>query len=208
MTATRISGRPHRLLGWWVTGLRLLVTDLRRRWYLFAAVLAIWVLAVVRLFVHHTPVLPLLFNWTPSIPYHVVWVDYRDRTLARGDFVVQRSVETKNQESGSVTGRPVRHRENQTGSRPRQHRSVLAARRASDDGSREILLSPEPLRRCGARQSASDGTANRTHPPFHAHPPRVGRIRRESSGRDASRDLGRRRRRVFLRTGAQERQGQ
>lgn len=88
MTATRISGRPHRLLGWWVSGLRLLVTDLRRRWYLFAAVLAIWVLAVVRLFVHHTPVLPLLFNWTPSIPYHVVWVDYRDRTLARGDLVV------------------------------------------------------------------------------------------------------------------------
>lgn len=88
MTATRVSGHPHRLLGWWVTGLRLLVTDLRRRWYLFAAVLAIWVLAVVRLFVHHTPVLPLLFNWTPSIPYHVVWVDYRDRTLARGDFVV------------------------------------------------------------------------------------------------------------------------
>lgn len=88
MTATRASGHPHRLLGWWVSGLRLLVTDLRRRWYLFAAVLAIWVLAVVRLFVHHTPVLPLLFNWTPSIPYHVVWVDYRDRTLARGDLVV------------------------------------------------------------------------------------------------------------------------
>lgn len=88
MTATSVSGRPHRLLGWWVSGLRLLVIDLRRRWYLFAVVLAIWVLAVVRLFVHHTPVLPLLFNWTPSIPYHVVWVDYRARALTRGDLVV------------------------------------------------------------------------------------------------------------------------
>ena len=43
---------------------------------------------IVRLFVHHTPSLPVLFNWTPSLPYRVVYVDYGSTTLTRGDLVV------------------------------------------------------------------------------------------------------------------------
>jgi conjugal transfer pilin signal peptidase TrbI len=73
---------------WVAAGARLLRADLRRRWYLFAILALVWVLASMRLFVHHTPVLPLLINWTPSVPYLIVYVDYFDRTLSRGDLVV------------------------------------------------------------------------------------------------------------------------
>ena len=76
------------LLGWWVSGVRLLCAELKRRWVLFAAVGAIWALAVVRLFVHPMPVIPLLFNWTPSLPYHVVFVEPGLQPLARGDLIV------------------------------------------------------------------------------------------------------------------------
>ena len=75
-------------IGWWAHGMRLLLADLKRRWILFAAVGAIWVLALVRLFVHPMPVIPLLFNWTPSLPYHVVLVDRGSQSLARGDLIV------------------------------------------------------------------------------------------------------------------------
>lgn len=30
----------------------------------------------------------MLINWTPSIPYRIVYVDYFDRALGRGDLVV------------------------------------------------------------------------------------------------------------------------
>lgn len=76
------------LLGWWVCGVRLLCADLKRRWVLFAAVGAIWALALIRLFVHPMPVIPLLFNWTPSLPYHVVFVEPGLQPLARGDLIV------------------------------------------------------------------------------------------------------------------------
>jgi conjugal transfer pilin signal peptidase TrbI len=76
------------LLGWWVCGVRLLCADLKRRWVLFAAVGAIWALALIRLFVHPMPVIPLLFNWTPSLPYHVVLIDRGSQSLARGDLIV------------------------------------------------------------------------------------------------------------------------
>ncbi len=76
------------LLGWWFSGVRLLCADLKRRWVLFAAVGAIWALALIRLFVHPMPVIPLLFNWTPSLPYHVVFVEPGLRPLARGDLIV------------------------------------------------------------------------------------------------------------------------
>lgn len=78
-------GRSVRWLG---AGARLLRGDLRRRWYLFAIVAFFWVLASMRLFVHHTPVVPVLVNWTPSVPYSIVYVDYFDRTLSRGDLIV------------------------------------------------------------------------------------------------------------------------
>lgn len=69
-------------------GARLLRGDLRRRWYLVAILALIWVLASMRLFVHHTPVVPVLVNWTPSLPYRIVYVDYFDRVLSRGDLIV------------------------------------------------------------------------------------------------------------------------
>jgi conjugal transfer pilin signal peptidase TrbI len=54
----------------------------------FALVAGVWVLALIRLFAHHVPVLPLLFNWTPSLPYKVAFVDYRSGAIVRGDLVV------------------------------------------------------------------------------------------------------------------------
>ena len=81
---------PHRtsLWTWWRGGLRMLATDLRRRWYFFAALGLIWALALVRLFVHHMPVLPVMFSWTPSLPYRMVYIDYGSRTIHRGDLIV------------------------------------------------------------------------------------------------------------------------
>ena len=91
MTVMAASVHPSRLgrvMRWLFGGARLLRADLRRRWYLFAILALVWVLAMTRLFVHHTPVVPVLINWTPSIPYRVVYVDYFDRSLGRGDLIV------------------------------------------------------------------------------------------------------------------------
>ncbi|MBW8830362.1 MAG: conjugative transfer signal peptidase TraF [Burkholderiales bacterium] len=73
---------------WWRHGVRLLSADMRHRWYLFAALALIWALALFRLFVHHMPLIPVMFNWTPSIPYRVVYVDYGSRSIQRGDLIV------------------------------------------------------------------------------------------------------------------------
>jgi conjugal transfer pilin signal peptidase TrbI len=79
----------------WLTalanGAALMHTDMRRHWVLFVLLAAVWVLALVRLFVHYTPLVPVLFNWTPSLPYrvvHVVHIDPATTSLARGDLVV------------------------------------------------------------------------------------------------------------------------
>ena len=88
MTASVSRSRLGRVMRWLFGGARLLRADLRRRWVLFAIFALVWVLAVMRLFVHHTPVVPVLINWTPSIPYRVVYVDYFDRSLGRGDLIV------------------------------------------------------------------------------------------------------------------------
>ena len=47
---------------------------MRRRWYLYVPVFAIWGLAYARLFVDPTPRVPVVFNWTPSLPYRVALV--------------------------------------------------------------------------------------------------------------------------------------
>ena len=88
MTASVSPSRCGRVMRWLFGGASLLRANLRRRWYLFAILALVWVLAVMRLFVHHTPVVPVLINWTPSIPYRVVYVDYFDRSLGRGDLIV------------------------------------------------------------------------------------------------------------------------
>lgn len=60
----------------------------RRRWYLYLPVAVIWGLAYTRLYIDPTPRLPVLFNWTDSLPYHVALVRYGSHTLVRGDYIV------------------------------------------------------------------------------------------------------------------------
>ncbi|KQW02858.1 conjugative transfer signal peptidase TraF [Rhizobacter sp. Root1221] len=83
-----IAARPAGVLSWWAGGARSLGQDFRRRWWLYGLIAAIWGLALLRLFVPHVPVLPVMFNWTPSLPYSIVYVDYWHGPLQRGDLVV------------------------------------------------------------------------------------------------------------------------
>lgn len=86
--STTPAGRRINAMDWWASGVRSLGDDIRRRWWLYALLGAIWCLALFRLFAPHVPVLPVMFNWTQSLPYSVVYVDYRPGPLRRGDFVV------------------------------------------------------------------------------------------------------------------------
>lgn len=61
---------------------------MRRRWILYLPVFAIWGLAYVRLFIDPMPRLPVLFNWTPSLPYRVALLVKDVGDLHRGDYVV------------------------------------------------------------------------------------------------------------------------
>lgn len=54
------------------------------------AVLLVWALALLRLLVDPTPRVPLLVNWTGSLPYTLAWLDRSPRVLQRGDLVVYR----------------------------------------------------------------------------------------------------------------------
>ena len=67
-----------------------LLAHSRQRWYVYAPILAVWVLAYVRLFVDPTPRLPLLFNWSPSLPYHVAWMQRAGGPPRHGDLIVFR----------------------------------------------------------------------------------------------------------------------
>lgn len=73
---------------WLLHGVRCMRADLRRRWYVFAIVVMVWVLALVRVFVHHVPVVPVLFNWTASLPYKVAVVRFGSASVSRGDLIV------------------------------------------------------------------------------------------------------------------------
>jgi conjugal transfer pilin signal peptidase TrbI len=61
---------------------------IRRRWYAYGPVFLLWALAYTRLFIDPTPQLPIVFNWTPSLPYRVAWVRPAPPTLHRGDYVL------------------------------------------------------------------------------------------------------------------------
>lgn len=91
-TIARTGFGTAKLPAWLGTSVRHLIGDARRHPKAFAAVIAtvvaIWALALTRVFMHHVPVLPVLFNWTPSLPYRIVMVDHGPSPLARGDFVV------------------------------------------------------------------------------------------------------------------------
>lgn len=64
--------------------------DAIRRWYLYLALLLIWSLAYVRLFIFPTPQVPLLFNWTPSLPYKVALLRELSGAPARGEYILYR----------------------------------------------------------------------------------------------------------------------
>lgn len=83
------ASRPQRTRVRWA----FLVAFLRhagRRWYLYLPLLAIWGLAYLRLFVVPTPQIPLLINWTPSLPYHVGCLRPLSNRPARGDYILYR----------------------------------------------------------------------------------------------------------------------
>lgn len=77
--------------GWWSRRRRdlwELLRHMRRRWYLYLPVFAIWGFAYARLFIDPTPRVPVLFNWTPSLPYRMALMQYGHAALQRGDLIV------------------------------------------------------------------------------------------------------------------------
>lgn len=89
MTASATSQRPG-FLRWLAIGVQQLLQEIRRRPRVFLLLAAIWVLALVRVFGSHMPLLPIMFNSTPSLPYTFVYVDYAPGQLRVGDLVVYR----------------------------------------------------------------------------------------------------------------------
>ncbi|WP_230976263.1 conjugative transfer signal peptidase TraF [Pseudothauera nasutitermitis] len=79
---------------------------MRRRWYLYLPVFAIWGLAYLRLFFDPTPRLPVLFNWTPSLPYKVAILHSGQHTLRRGDFIVFSFAGDGARDSPGLAGQP------------------------------------------------------------------------------------------------------
>ena len=61
---------------------------MRRRLVPRLPVFAIWGFAYVRLFVDPTRRGAVLFNWTPSLPYHVALMQFQPRPVQRGDLIV------------------------------------------------------------------------------------------------------------------------
>ena len=59
---------------------RALWVHLRKRWYAYLPAVLAWLVAQ-----HY-----LLFNWTASLPYYVVWLHPSTTTFARGDLIVYR----------------------------------------------------------------------------------------------------------------------
>jgi conjugal transfer pilin signal peptidase TrbI len=85
---TLAMSRPRRALAWWAAGACSLLGDVRRRWTLYAAVALVWLLAVLRVFIYETPLVPILFNWTASLPYRVAYVDYGAGPPRRGQYII------------------------------------------------------------------------------------------------------------------------
>ena len=71
-------------------GLRGFLLHSRKRWYVYLLLLIVWTLAYLRLFYIPTPQIPVLFNWTPSLPYHVAALRPFTGTPERGDYVLYR----------------------------------------------------------------------------------------------------------------------
>jgi conjugal transfer pilin signal peptidase TrbI len=80
--------------------------ELRRWWFVYAPLAALWTLALWRLFVEPAPKLPLLFNWTPSLPYLVAWRVAPQAAWPRGDLVLYRFDGTAQQAYPGLAGQP------------------------------------------------------------------------------------------------------
>lgn len=90
LAAAVLAGNAKRM-NWWSRrrrDLEELLRHMRRRWYLYVPVFAIWAFAYARLFIDPTPRVPLLFNWTPSLPYRMALMQYGHAAPQRGDLIV------------------------------------------------------------------------------------------------------------------------
>ena len=67
-----------------------IATCARRHWVSYVIVITIGFLAYLRLFVDPTPQVPLVFNWTGSLPTKIGWVERANFPLLRGELVVYR----------------------------------------------------------------------------------------------------------------------
>jgi conjugal transfer pilin signal peptidase TrbI len=81
-------------------------TATRRHWALLALLGGIWALACMRLMVDLTPRVPLLFNFTPSLPYTVAVLEGR-RILRRGDYIVFRFDGSAKDHYAGLGGQPL-----------------------------------------------------------------------------------------------------
>ena len=84
VNAPRPLGSSRTALGAWLAcraaDQRALWAHFVRRWYAYLPAALAWLVAQ-----HY-----LLFNWTASLPYHVVWLHRGTTDLARGDLIVYR----------------------------------------------------------------------------------------------------------------------
>jgi len=65
-------------------------TCVRRHWVSYVLVMTIGFLAYLRLFIDPTPQVPLVFNWTGSLPTKIGWIERASFPLTRGELVVYR----------------------------------------------------------------------------------------------------------------------
>ena len=83
------NGRHARLLARLGRALAMPWRQVRRHWLVTVPVLAIWACALARVLFDPTPHLPILVNWTRSLPYTVALLHYgHPPALQRGDFIV------------------------------------------------------------------------------------------------------------------------
>ena len=83
-TTAHTANASRHALGTWLArraaDQRALWAHLRRRWYAYLPAALAWLVAQ-----HY-----LLFNWTASLPYHVVWLHPGTTRFTRGDLIVYR----------------------------------------------------------------------------------------------------------------------
>lgn len=84
-----------------------LAQELRRRWWAYLLMLAVWVLVWFRIFTNTLPQFPILYNNTPSLPYSFMLVKYGTPAPARGDFIVYKYGGGNHPTLGKLKGHPL-----------------------------------------------------------------------------------------------------